>query len=434
MPLPRPQSVFSSLAELEFRIRFLAAVLVPLFVVGMACWFYPFDDTVDRSGTPLGGDYVMLYIAGATVRDGAVDLLYDETEQLRRLQQLFPTLDPMSCRLPFRYPPILAIMMVPLASFPYAVSFAIFSLLSIVAGLMALRNLLSIAGMSESVGRGESSNRSRPWARITLLATVSWPVVIETVLGGQLSLFGLGILTWAIRNLERGHLVWGGAILGFACYKPNLLAFVGLGLWLRFPRAVLGTLATAVLVAVLQWTCAGWQSLLTYVSLGRELALGSWQLETPFWKVHGLASWLTIAWPGRERKALLVVGTLLTAAVAGYWRRSTSASSEARCLALLVIVNTLFNPYVPIYDLSLLSLPAFLLAGMATRNQTATVTWQVQSLILLAYLGPHLSQALAPLLGVQLFPWLLVLIAGCIVREGLRQRNNEPLQLQSLSS
>ena len=65
--------------------------------VGWIVWFFPYDDLLDLSGTPLGADYAMFYVAGQLVTDGSADQLYDQAEHQRRLQALFPGIDERVC-------------------------------------------------------------------------------------------------------------------------------------------------------------------------------------------------------------------------------------------------------------------------------------------------------------------------------------------------
>ena len=394
------------LAELAKRVRVLAAALLLVFVSGMVAWFYPYDDDLDRSGTPLGGDYVMLYVAGQMVNEGAAERLYDEAAQLRRMAIVFPTADVNTCRLPFRYPPLVAILMAPLALLPYKFSFLVFTCLSLLAGGVACVEL------SRLVNPQGRDSLTRSWTEVALLATVSWPVVIETVAGGQLSLFGLAILASSVRQFLEGRTLHGGLLLGCACYKPNLLALAGFGLVLRYPRAAIGLVLTAGLALLLQLATVGTQPLLSYFDLARDLATRSWDLETPYWKVHGLASWIGLMAAGQERTLLLVSGLALTSGMVIRWRLSTKPMQAEGMIAILIVVNAIFNPYVPLYDLTLLAVPFFLLAGMLSRQRIATVSLPGQAIMLTFYFGPHLSQALCRATGLQLFP---VLLAGFAV-------------------
>ena len=97
----------------------------------------------------------------------------------QRLHALFPGIDEEFC-LPFRYPPFVALLAAPLAALPYAFSYALFVLISAVAWFAALRCLAS-----------EVTFLQGPWRRTVWLAAAGWPVVLETLIGGQASLLAL---------------------------------------------------------------------------------------------------------------------------------------------------------------------------------------------------------------------------------------------------
>jgi len=61
---------------LSERIQSVACAILIVFVLGWLGRFYLFDDLLDRSGTPLGADFSMFYVAGQVVFDGAGDQLY----------------------------------------------------------------------------------------------------------------------------------------------------------------------------------------------------------------------------------------------------------------------------------------------------------------------------------------------------------------------
>ena len=110
------------------RLQFLATAMAIVFLVVWAAWFFPFDDLLDRRGTPLGADYAMFYVAGRVVLNGTANELYDQAEHQQRLAAIFPGIDRSFC-LPYRYPPFVALLMAPLAALPYPISYALFFLL-----------------------------------------------------------------------------------------------------------------------------------------------------------------------------------------------------------------------------------------------------------------------------------------------------------------
>lgn len=67
---PNESSTIHEWTEAALRFRAAGMAVLTLACVGWLLWFTPFDDLLDRSGTPLGGDFVMLYVAGQVVASG----------------------------------------------------------------------------------------------------------------------------------------------------------------------------------------------------------------------------------------------------------------------------------------------------------------------------------------------------------------------------
>lgn len=400
------------MANWQRRVRFITSTVLVFFLGGWTAWFFPFDDLLDRSGTPLGADYVMLYMAGRSVVEGVNAGLYDEAEQLRHVAETFPGLDIQTFRLPYRYPPLVAIAMVPLACLPYGMSFSLFTLASLAAFVYAMRQLLDWSGLSLRDAPAESSDcLVIVLRRIAWTAAIGWPVFWEVLLGGQLSMIGLAIFAACLGHLHRGNQVAAGAFLGLAAYKPNLLLLAGLGIVLRYPRAIVGVIGTGLILLGLQWAVVGEEGLRQYLELSQQLALKPWDLETPFWKVHGLSNCLAILVPGYERKAVLLIGLLATLIIVWAWRGTVDRSRDTSAVSMLLLVNALCNPYLPIYDLIFCLVPASAYLGGLARQPTPSVARFTPLAFATVYLGPHLSQAVSLITGYQVFPLALLAIA-----------------------
>jgi alpha-1,2-mannosyltransferase len=392
------------------RSRFVSVGLVVSFMLGWLGWFYPYDDLLDRSGTPLGADYAMFYVAGTMVATGSADSLYNQAEHQAHLQTLFPHLDPSFC-LPFRYPPIVALLAAPLSCLPYALSFLTFLAVSIAAWAAALAML----SRELSVLRG-------PHRRWLLWAIIGWPVALETLVGGQASMFALLICTATVCALRQQRTTLAGIVLSLAICKPNVLLLFAVGAIVYRPRLLWGAVPAAAAIIAGMAFCVGWTTLLEYAVLSAELATNDWMVETPFWKVHSLAAWLELLVPGQHRLICAVIGGLLAAILGWRWRLEPNKGSIV--VALLLTVNALFNPYTPVYDLSLLLLAGLFAAQFflvdspaaapsgATENSAGVTMAMLYSVLPFIYFGPHVSQAVAKSTGVQLFPLLLLMMAG----------------------
>lgn len=404
------------------RTQFIAGSCLLLFVGGWIAWFYPFDNLLDRSGTPLGADYAVFYVAGEMVLDGATDQLYDPAENYRRLHDVLPQLR-ADFALPYRYPPVVALVATPLALVSFPVSYAMFVSASCVAWWLAIAILLR-----------QSRDVPLAWRKILLYVGLAWPVAIEVVLGGQVAMFALLIAVASLALLRQHRYVLAGAVLALAAYKPNVLAVLALGCFIRYPRMLLGFIPAAAAFGLLCMIPAGFDGLLAYVELSRSLAQ---QIAAVSHKLHGLSPLLAMLSPAHAQAASWLVGATLSLLV-GSVLRSPRADRNGQTLwfATLLSCNSLCNAYTPIYDLVLLLASGFLTIEYLAATQPDSLSKHLtrNQLVLGAlFFGPHLSQALAPWLGVQLFAVVMIaVVAGqltLLVRDRLAiSPSSDPLR------
>jgi len=374
-------------------------VLLTLFLFGWVLWFFPYDDLLDRSGTPLGADFSMFYVAGKTVAEGDAAALYDPAAAQTRLHNLFPGIDPHFA-LPYRYPPLVALVMAPLACLPYPMAIGCFMAMGLASAWLGLRLLLGENGVTSRVDR-----------RLCYLCFLGWPVVLETWVGGQASLFAFLIVSAGIVLMQRERYEWAGAVWALAAYKPNVLLLVVIGCVLFRPRILRGLIPVGAVMFGLTWSVAGWGGILEYIDLTSQLATQPWNVQTPFWKVHGIAQWLTPLIGSQAKLVTLLLGLLATLGIVWRWRQTDDSPRSLLPYALLITVNVLANPYIPIYDLTLLAVGVILLIlaePMRQRYPFARypLAWHVALATL--YFGPHLSQTVSKATGLQLFPLALL--------------------------
>ena len=315
--------------------------VLALLVCGWAAWFYPFDDLLDRSRTPLGGDYVMLYVAGEAVSQGEAKALYDDARNQQRTARHFPTLDP-SESWPFRYPPITAWLMSGPAQLGFGWSFAAFAIVSAVGIAVAFGMLIRALRI-----------RGRMQA-LVFWSLVGWPVVGEAILGGQTSPLALCFVVAGILALRKHWDFVAGVLLGLCIYKPNIVGVLIIGTLVARPKAFWGMLAVAVPAGLISIQVAGVAGIQRYVELASSLATTTWQLETPFWKVHGLAPLLDGLVPGHGKLLAFLCGIPVAVWLGLAWRKAEGHHWWLAAAALLT-ANALLNPYVPIYDLLLIA-------------------------------------------------------------------------------
>lgn len=393
----------NEVVSLRRRLRALAIGFALIFPLVWVIWMWPFDDAVDRSGTPAGGDFPVFYVAAQLLQTPHGRALYDFQAQSRQLHADLPQLRP-EIALPYLYPPFVAAAARPLGNVSYVPALVLFLLFigtCWAATILVVRRSLPIFRTIY----GES-------ATLWMLAT---PLLWENVLGGQLSALACAIVAVSFALLKTERVVLAGILFGAAAYKPNVLLFVGTGIVIARPRMIIGLLIAALLLYIAGSLGAGWDALPRYLAALRSPEAHEFIANPPFEKFHGLLR----VFPWERAHISANLGVLIGMPLAGWigyrWRGDRRPGADSIALGTLIVVQSLFNPYVPIYDLLQLSLGALLIAdGLHQRFGDVSQEHSTAFYVLLAVvlLGPFLSEALAPRTGVQLFPLALFAAAG----------------------
>lgn len=232
------------------RFRFLGMATLVLAFIGWMAWFYPFDDLLDRSGTPLGGDFVMLYVAGRSFASAGTTSLYDEALNQQAAYGLFPEMEPGQSW-PYRYPPSVAVCMAPLARLPFGAAFFVFC------GLQFALLAFAVYWLREY----SQALRQQPrW----IWAIVGAPLILEVVIGGQASLLVLALVSAFGVQLRNRRYAIAGMLLALALYKPNVLALFTVGCLVAQPRLVKSFLITIVAGGLITYLAVGWDEIMAY--------------------------------------------------------------------------------------------------------------------------------------------------------------------------
>ena len=323
---------------------------------------------LDRAGNVKGGDFVLFYAAGKIVAAHQTDHLYDPDLQEQIEHGLTGE---RSGRHGLINPPFFALPFVPLAALPYLAAFALWSAL----GIALLMGTLRLVGRLDAA----------PWvlAFVPVWAAISY---------GQNSLLSLFILAAVYVLLRHGHDRIAGAVLGCLLYKPQLVVLAALLLLDRRWRALAGLGATAVLLAAVALALSV-PATLAYLALGRSFATMLGERGFPTAKMHSLYSFFVLLLPGHlsAAAALALVSSLAVLALVRLRQPPYAADTLDRWYAAAIWGTVLVSPHVPLYDLSLLVLPA-LLVRPGTQDEA---TWRGG--IAAVWAATILSQPLAEL-------------------------------------
>ncbi len=387
----------------------LLATLLLTLLIGNAL----LDSSRGLGTADLGHDFLAMYTAGAMVRDGRSEDLYD----LKKVQAAeAETVDKFALRAgsqpgrlasvaPWWYPPFFALTFVPLAALPYPAALGVWTAFNLACLVGAMALLARMLGPAAG------------WRRrglVPLLVLTSRPFVLA-LSHGQNTFLSLLLLCGVVTCWRSGRALAAGVIGGLLCYKPQLAAAVAAGLFLTLGgRALLGLLigGGSLLVAnvlLLPGTLGDWLGRLpanlatvrfehvyqwdrhvTLLAFFRTLLQGRAAGETA-WEVNALTAIVGLAlaaalllaalraWrvkPSNEtlpRLAAPLAGcfSAIPHPASGAAKRPVGSTSNAparanvaldRFIAAVILSMPLLMPFYFDYDLLLLSVPAALLA------------------------------------------------------------------------
>jgi alpha-1,2-mannosyltransferase len=302
---------------------------------------------LDLAGQPIGTDYLQFYAAGRTLLRGDAASLYDFTYQAELEREIIgPDLTNYYA---FITPPFLAWVFVPLALLPYALSFAVWSLL----GLGALAGSLMLLH-----GSTFGTRRWLGWA-------LTFFPVFAAISFGQNSLLSLILLCGVYALWRRGRSFFSGLLLSLILYKPQLALGVGL-LWLlnwrRDRWALLGLMLGGIAVASLSFTLLPDASC-AYLDFSRSVLpdLPTWQ-TFPLWHLYTVRGFWRLLLPGAPHVAdglTLIVGAFGVVGFIMLWRQRRAEQDVL--FAAAVCLTLWLTPHAMVYDWAILLAPALLL-------------------------------------------------------------------------
>jgi len=287
-------------------------------------------------------DFGVFYYAAHMIVDGKGHDLYSfATQHLYQLRYHRPP-DTL-----FRYPPIALIPILPLTILPTPVAFAVWT-----AACMAFFIV------SVKVFEGETRLHFGNWP--VLLGLLFVPV-LDCLLHGQYSILIVMFYALAYQQLRKGNGFWGGALLGLATLKFQLvLGFVPIFLIKRKWRELAGFSASTAAMVAISLSITGLQALHSYPNFALHA-------ELPVNELPHKANWQgLLSLVGQEGSiwvALLSVITVIWAARA--WTNLDRGFCAATLGAMLV------SYHITPQDLSLAIIPFFVAvnAGILPRER-----------------------------------------------------------------
>ncbi len=299
----------------------------------------------DRAGQVIGTDFLQFYAAGQTLLRGESSHLYDFYFQSSLEANIIgPGLKSFHA---FITPPLFAVIFLPFSMLPYILSYAIWSLISILFLWMSVRFLAN-------------NNHTKIFFWILL-----WFPVFASISFGQNSLLSLAILSFTYLFWSKQKYFLSGLIACLLFYKPQLLVGLIL-LWLfeyRIERRaltgfLLGTFGIIGLNIIFFPEAS--QSYLNFVT--SELPSMISRDQFPIWHMHTMRAFWMMLLDGEtiftDMLYLISIIVIIMGFIKLYKRQY---QKKILIFAATVCLTILITPHAMIYDWSLLLIPAIIL-------------------------------------------------------------------------
>lgn len=353
-------------------------------------------------GRTLGGDFAGFYVAGKILNEYEPARLYDMELEVRLQQGTDVGMDKTQM-LPFAQAPYIGQLFRPLALLPYRWAFVVwlgFSLILYTAGLLLLLRVANLPAYAARTG--------------FLLGLSSMAFIIETWIGGQLSVVGFFLISSFVYLLKRKREFAAGLALAFLMYKLTLVSIpVFLFLCGRRWRVLRGfALGAFAMVSLSLATvgvpgCVAWINRMRFFSYLATGPLGA--LRRTKYVDFGSFFHVMLGDASSVAQALgMAAGAAGVAILALAWWRSPSWDEEAQDLLLAATLSgsLVLNVYTPIYDTTVAGVAVALVAGVM-RSRTGDDAEVFRAWLLALYMVPWLTQSFAEFLRFQ--PLTLVL-------------------------
>lgn len=334
------------------------------------------------SGHLKGEDYAHFYVLGRIVRDGRLELLYDTPGQAAYLSSVIPGA-PLTYFVPV-YGPQVALFFRLFASFPYLVSFGLWTAATIVLYLSCCYAIWQRCGAL------------REFRTEVLILAIGSPALWQLVVYGQNSAIALAALTfgWILLRAQRPALA--GLVLGVLFYKPQLalaavVVLLATSQWRALAMVAASAIAQMLLPICLLGSAPPLDYLRTLLHLGEITAL----LEPKPYQMHSFRALFTLLGSSPFLATVLSIGcaagTMIV--VVRHWR---IGGDPLISFALLLLATVLISPHTTVYDLVIIA-PALMI--LADRLLSATVSgpatsalWVIVGALFLLPLGSHYSR------------------------------------------
>jgi len=378
------------------RLRVYPRILIVMYVLATLAYLFTIHDGLDFRGQVVGADFLCFYSAATLALAGQAPAAWDFAVLLPVQQSIVPAYTGYGW--PWFYPPPFLVLMAPLALLPYAAALVAFLGATASAWWLTLRRAIARPGAG--------------W----LMA--SFPGLWVCLAQGQNGLLTAALAAGSILAVRRRPIL-AGVLLGLLVIKPHLAVLFAVALlaaraW-RTLFVAAGTAVAALGVSELilgRGSVAAWLASMPLASAATESGALPWtKMPSTFAMLRLFGASIPWAYAGYA-----VVAAAAAIAVWLVWRRTDSVHLRG---AALMAATFLANPHVHDYDLVWLAFP---IAWLALHGLAHGWMRGDREVLVLAWLLPAVSTAIATITSVQIGPIALAALVWIALRRVLGAR------------
>jgi len=391
--------------SVEKRMIRYALVIFILYVILSFCYFYSNGKWSQEVLFPFCVDFGLFYAAGKMTLSGNAAQIFNIPAHHALLERILNTDLPFY--LPWLYPPIFLLAIVPFAFLPYHLAMVLWLIITLALALFAVYRML-------------------PKRKELALFMLGFPGVLMNMRWGQNGFLNTALLAISICYLESNP-VLSGVMIGLLAYKPQFAFFpFVILLFSRKWKAVLSAVGSAVAVSLLSLLAFGsdvWVQFFgsffhAFASLGGTEQLSVFSIQ--------MAPYTTLLNLGVDSRVSIAIQGIITVSVIlatlWVWKHTKRLPLKG---AMMVLGIPLSIPYFMQYDLMILALPLVLLVYDFFENGCSKTEIGLTALL---WLLPLINWPLVLATHVQICPPVLIAIAVMILLRVKRDKSTPALQ------
>jgi len=360
----------------------ITLALVSLLIVGHMVQKAIVKSDIGKFDISRPPDFLMYYTGAKLISEKAPNLLYNTPAQ-EKIQKQIVAPKKMEGLLAFRAPPLVALLLKPLANLTYTNAYHLLLVLNMALVVLILATYHKIKVIDKKV-----------WRCLLFLLPLFLPIW-SNLHGGQLSLFVLFFLALAYLLLTKNKLLQAGLMLGLLLLRPQFLTIIPMVIALfhkdkRIKDLLLGIFLSIATLTILNTYLYGIEFITSYPSFilsSESLAQGT----NPFFN-YNISSFLSLFIIDHQIINVLniFINCVLYGLVLYLLIKNNSKTNRGLALAAVIMFGPLLNLHSMPVDLVVFQLPLYITVSYLYKKKEFKKAHMFAALILLLPWGAYL--------------------------------------------